>query len=349
MKNANDSYTVKELREVAKTYKIKNISKLNKVELCNEIIKCMDITACELPVVETSTYFINTDTGSIPVESECETSEQFANSGIFDNCVSVSRWDNGDVKSFCSERLWCELPEEVEYYQSPVGTTNQSRNFNQIVYNTPASEDCDYPELKIYGAGYTYAFGAFLSLHGKDDLNEKLFASYTVDEFNEYLHSVQFHFDCRGMELDIDFAENVGNFDGIQTHLVCSLPSDQLLPMPTTIDELDGVMAANNGMQAEYLGKTVVIKPVPFNSLYRVYVDGEKWEDIGCQELISCWRINCRKITRSMRGEVNNNIEFYYPDQVVNSISNKYPEIRREHERRYKLVNREALECLQIN
>lgn len=64
---------------------------------------------CELPNVETYRYYVHTDRGMIPVESIADSEETFANSGIFDNCVNVGRWDNGNIKSFNSETLWCEL------------------------------------------------------------------------------------------------------------------------------------------------------------------------------------------------------------------------------------------------
>jgi hypothetical protein len=69
-----------------------------------------EISAVEtVELSEPEVYQIITETGFVSLTTNHESTEEFINSGILDNCVNVENWDCGDVRNFNPDTLYCEL------------------------------------------------------------------------------------------------------------------------------------------------------------------------------------------------------------------------------------------------
>lgn len=122
MTRLNDSYTVKELRETAKIYNIKNVTKLNKAELCSDIIKRMTIVSCEL-------------TCEVP---EVEPQQEVLMIADLENCDNLQELACSLTSEIDQNPLWesrtCELPEisysdiENDYYENMATPTIDNYN-----------------------------------------------------------------------------------------------------------------------------------------------------------------------------------------------------------------------------
>jgi hypothetical protein len=66
------------------------------------------ITVEEVP--EPVIYEVETVNGTLTLATNHESAEEFINSGILENCVNVENWDCGDVRTFNTDTLYCELP-----------------------------------------------------------------------------------------------------------------------------------------------------------------------------------------------------------------------------------------------